>query len=121
MNNRRKFHVTNCNVNYDKGNKEKIVEQLLKKKEDDYGHFPNNCYVVAKFIQGVLEVVNKQHLTVPITLIPQLMIVLKLTRTINDGTKKNLYKNDTHSDIYGYNSLLKEMMRIADQEDKNEK
>ena len=39
------------------------------------------------------------------------MIVLKLTRTINDGTKKNLYKTDTHSDIDGYNSLLKEMMR----------
>ena len=49
------------------------------------------------------------------------MIVLKLTRTINDGTKKNLYKGDTHSDIDGYNSFLKEMIRIADQEDKNGK
>jgi len=114
--------MTNDNIKYiNKNSKERMVRELLEKKEDDYGHFPNNCYVVAKFIQGVLEIINKRELTVPVTLIPQLMIVLKLTRTINDGTKKNLYKTDTHSDIDGYNSLLKEMMRVADQKDKNEK
>jgi len=113
--------MTNDNIKYfNKDNKEKIVEQLLKKKEDDYGHFPNNCYVVAKFIKGVLDIVNKREIVVPDTLIPQLMIVLKLTRTINDGTKKNLYKTDTHSDIDGYNHLLKEMMKTEDMKDKNE-
>ena len=35
--------------------------------------------------------------------------------------KRIFIKNDTHSDIDGYNSLLKEMMRVADQEDKNGK
>ena len=76
--------------------------------------------MVAKFIKGVLDIVNKREIVVPDTLIPQLMIVLKLTRTINDGTKKNLYKADTHSDIDGYNHLLKEMMRVEERKDKNE-
>ena len=114
--------MSNDNIKYiNKSSKERMVRELLEKKGEDYGNFSNNAYVVAKFIQGVLEVVNKQHLTVPVTLIPQLMIVLKLTRTINDGTKKNLYKIDTHSDIDGYNSLLKEMMKVQDHGDKNEK
>ena len=114
--------MSNDNIKYINPNsKEKIIKKLLDKKEDDYGHFPNNCYVVAKFIQGVLEIINKRELTVPVTLIPQLMIVLKLTRTIDDGTKKNLYKTDTHLDIEGYNSLLKEMMKVQDQEDQNDK
>ena len=38
------------------------------------------------------------------------MIVLKLTRTIDDGTGKDIYKLDTHKDIDGYNSLLKDML-----------
>jgi len=71
--------MTNDNIKYiNKNSKERMVRELLEKKEDDYGHFPNNCYVVAKFIQGVLEIINKRELTVPVTLIPQLMIVLKL-------------------------------------------
>ena len=113
--------MTNDNIKYfNKGDKEKIVEQLLRRNGGGYGHFPNNCYVVAKFIKGVLDIVNKREIVVPDTLIPQLMIVLKLTRTINDGTKKNLYKADTHSDIDGYNYLLKEMMKTEDMKDKNE-
>jgi hypothetical protein len=39
------------------------------------------------------------------------MIVLKLTRTIQDGSKKNIYKEDTHKDIAGYNHLLKLMVQ----------
>ena len=114
--------MTNDNIKYiNKSYKERMVKEMLEKKGEDYGNFNNNAYVVAKFIQGVLEVVNNQPLPGPAPLIPQLMIVLKLTRTINDGTKKNLYKTDTHSDIDGYNSLLKEMMKVQDQENKNEK
>ena len=48
------------------------------------------------------------------------MIVLKLTRTIDDGTKKILFKEDTHSDIGGYNSLLRSMMKFKE-EDKHGK
>ena len=53
--------MTNDNIKYiNKSSKERMVRELLEKKEDDYGHFPNNCYVVAKFIQGVLEIINKR-------------------------------------------------------------
>ena len=38
------------------------------------------------------------------------MIVLKLTRTIDDGSGKDIYKLDTHKDIAGYNDLLKDML-----------
>ena len=39
------------------------------------------------------------------------MIVLKLTRTVNDGEKEIMYKEDTHQDISGYNELLKYQMQ----------
>jgi hypothetical protein len=61
--------------------------------------------------KSVLEAVNKQKLKVPITIVAQLMIVLKLTRTVNDGEKEIMYKEDTHQDISGYNELLKYQMQ----------
>ena len=89
---------------------EKMVKQLLEQKQKEYGSFDNNAYIIANFIQSVLEVVNGFKVKVPITLIPQLMIVLKLTRTIDDGSGKDIYKLDTHKDIAGYNDLLKDML-----------
>jgi hypothetical protein len=44
------------------------------------------------------------------------MIVFKLTRTIDDGTKKVLHKEDTHKDISGYNTLLRAMMKFRQEE-----
>ena len=89
---------------------EKMTKQMLEKKQKEYGDFDNNAYIIANFIQSVLEVTNGFKIKVPITLVPQLMIVLKLTRTIDDGTGKDIYKQDTHKDIDGYNSLLKNML-----------
>ena len=89
---------------------EKMVKQMLEQKQKEYGSFDNNAYIIANFIQSVLEVVNGFKVKVPITLIPQLMIVLKLTRTIDDGSGKDIYKLDTHKDIAGYNDLLKDML-----------
>ena len=66
---------------------EKMVKQMLEKKQKEYGSFDNNAYII-----------------------PQLMIVLKLTRTIDDGSGKDIYKLDTHKDISGYNDLLKDML-----------
>jgi len=89
---------------------EKMVKQMLEQKQKEYGSFDNNAYIISNFIQSVLEVVNGFKVKVPITLIPQLMIVLKLTRTIDDGSGKDIYKLDTHKDIAGYNDLLKDML-----------
>lgn len=89
---------------------EKMVKQMLEQKQKEYGSFDNNAYIIANFIQSVLEVTNGFKVKVPITLIPQLMIVLKLTRTIDDGSGKDIYKLDTHKDIAGYNDLLKDML-----------
>ena len=85
----------------------KLTKELLRRKQKEYGDFDSNAYIIAKFIKSVLEVVNKKKLKVPITIVPQLMIVLKLTRTVNDGEKEIMYKEDTHQDISGYNELLK--------------
>jgi len=89
---------------------EKMVKQMLEKKEKEYGNFDNNAYIMANFLQSALEIVNGYKVKVPITIIPQLMIVLKLTRTIDDGSGKDIYKLDTHKDISGYNDLLKDML-----------
>lgn len=91
--------------------RKKMLDQMLKGKQKEYGNFDNNSYIVAQFIKAVLEVVNQTKLKVPLTIVPQLMIVLKLTRTINDGTKEFRYKEDTHKDISGYNELLKELLQ----------
>ena len=77
---------------------EKMVKQMLEKKQIEYGDFDKNAYIIANFIQSTLEVINGHKIKVPITLVPQLMIILKLTRTIDDGTKKDVYKEDTHKD-----------------------
>lgn len=89
----------------------KMTKEMLKGKQKEYGSFTNNSYIIASFIQSVLEVINKKSIKVPVTIVPQLMIVLKLTRTVDDGTKSDLYKADTHNDISGYNQLLKVMMQ----------
>ena len=89
----------------------KMTKEMLKGKQKEYGSFTNNSYIIASFIQSVLEVVNKKSIKVPVTLVPQLMIVLKLTRTVDDGTKEELYKEDTFKDISGYSHLLKVMMQ----------
>ena len=89
---------------------EKMVKQMLEGKQKEYGDFGHNAYIISNFIKTVLEVVNKKKIDVPITIVPQLMIVLKLTRTINDGTKEFEFKEDTHKDIAGYNNLLREML-----------
>ena len=89
---------------------DKLVKQMLQRKEKEYGSFNNNSYIVANYIQSELEMINGIKIKVPIDIVPRLMIVLKLTRTINDGTKKQIYKEDTHSDILGYNDLLKTML-----------
>ena len=81
---------------------EKMTKNLLKNKQKEYGDFDSNAHIVAQFIKSVLEAVNKQKLKVPITIVAQLMIVLKLTRTVNDGEKEIMYKEDTHQDISGY-------------------
>ena len=100
---------------------EKLTKDLLKDKQQEYGDFDGNAYIVAQFIKSVLEVINKQKIKVPITIVPQLMIVLKLTRTVQDGSKQDLYKEDTHKDIAGYNHLLKLMMKgLEDSNDKQE-
>jgi|TARA_Y200000002_G_scaffold254048_1_gene210581 hypothetical protein len=90
---------------------EKMTKNLLKNKQKEYGDFDSNAHIVAQFIKSVLEAVNKQKLKVPITIVAQLMIVLKLTRTVNDGEKEIMYKEDTHQDISGYNELLKYQMQ----------
>ena len=90
---------------------EKMTKNLLKNKQKEYGDFDSNAHMVAQFIKSVLEAVNKQKLKVPITIVAQLMIVLKLTRTVNDGEKEIMYKEDTHQDISGYNELLKYQMQ----------
>lgn len=90
---------------------EKMTKNLLKNKQKEYGDFDSNAHIVAQFIKSVLETVNKQKLKVPITIVAQLMIVLKLTRTVNDGEKEIMYKEDTHLDISGYNELLKYQMQ----------
>tara|TARA_Y100000004_G_scaffold112193_1_gene126029 strand:- start:1523 stop:1852 length:330 start_codon:yes stop_codon:yes gene_type:complete len=96
---------------------EKMVKQMLEKKQVEYGSFANNSYVVANYIQSELEMINGFKIKVPIDIVPRLMIVLKLTRTINDGTKKQVYKKDTHADINGYNSLLESMLLEAEKRD----
>ena len=67
----------------------KLTKELLKKKTKRIWNFDSNAYIIAKFIKSVLEVVNKKKLKVPITIVAQLMIVLKLTRTVNDGESIN--------------------------------
>jgi len=96
---------------------EKMVKQMLEKKQMEYGDFDKNAYIIANFIQSTLEVINGHKIKVPITLVPQLMIILKLTRTIDDGTKKDVYKEDTHKDIAGYNDLLKTMLQNIKEKD----
>ena len=61
---------------------EKMTKNLLKNKQKEYGDFDSNAHIVAQFIKSVLEAVNKQKLKVPITIVAQLMIVLKLTRAV---------------------------------------
>ncbi|BAQ88189.1 hypothetical protein [uncultured Mediterranean phage uvMED] len=96
---------------------EKMTKNLLKNKQKEYGDFDSNAHIVAQFIKSVLEAVNKQKLKVPITIVAQLMIVLKLTRTVNDGEKEIMYKEDTHQDISGYNELLKYQMQQLERND----
>jgi|TARA_R100001530_G_scaffold42075_1_gene32091 hypothetical protein len=90
---------------------EKMIKQMLDDKGKEYGNFGNNAHIVAGFIKHTLEAINKQHLKVPTSIVPQLMIVLKLTRTVDDGTKQTLYKEDTFKDIAGYSKLLEMMMK----------
>ena len=94
--------------------KDKMVKQMLERKEKEYGSFNNNSYIVANYIQSELEMINGIKIKVPIDIVPRLMIVLKLTRTINDGSKQQVFKEDTHSDILGYNDLLKTMLIEAE-------
>ena len=47
-------------------------------------------------------------------------MILKITRTIDDGTKKSIYKEDTHKDIAGYNNLLKDMLIKNEEEGNND-
>ena len=94
-----------------------MTKNLLKNKQKEYGDFDSNAHIVAQFIKSVLEAVNKQKLKVPITIVAQLMIVLKLTRTVNDGEKEIMYKEDTHQDISGYNELLKYQMQQLERND----
>tara|TARA_R100000005_G_C4898327_1_gene141727 strand:- start:64 stop:387 length:324 start_codon:yes stop_codon:yes gene_type:complete len=89
---------------------EKMVKKLLDEKQKEYGSFDNNSYIISNYIQSELEVVNGFKIKVPTDIVPRLMIVLKLTRTIDDGSGKDLYKLDTHKDIAGYNNLLKDML-----------
>ena len=96
---------------------EKMTKNLLKNKQKEYGDFDSNAHIVAQFIKSVLEAVNKQKLKVPIPIVAQLMIVLKLTRTVNDGEKEIMYKEDTHQDISGYNELLKYQMQQLERND----
>lgn len=93
---------------------DKMVKQMLERKEKEYGSFNNNSYIVANYIQSELEMINGIKIKVPIDIVPRLMIVLKLTRTINDGTKQQVFKEDTHSDISGYNDLLRSMLVEAE-------
>tara|TARA_Y100001937_G_C6956420_1_gene256959 strand:+ start:52 stop:390 length:339 start_codon:yes stop_codon:yes gene_type:complete len=95
----------------------KLTKELLKRKQKEYGDFESNAYIIAKFIKSVLEVVNKQKLKVPITIVPQLMIVLKLTRTIEDGSKAILHKPDTFADIKGYCDLLDDMVKQIEKDE----
>tara|TARA_Y100000768_G_C23549486_1_gene483003 strand:+ start:212 stop:505 length:294 start_codon:yes stop_codon:yes gene_type:complete len=94
-----------------------LTKELLKRKQKEYGDFESNAYIIAKFIKSVLEVVNKQKLKVPITIVPQLMIVLKLTRTIEDGSKGTLHKPDTFADIKGYCDLLDDMVKQIEKDE----
>ena len=89
----------------------KTSSEFTEILQKEYGDFDSNAHIVAQFIKSVLEAVNKQKLKVPITIVAQLMIVLKLTRTVNDGEKEIMYKEDTHQDISGYNELLKYQMQ----------
>ena len=95
----------------------KLTKELLKRKQKEYGDFDSNAYIIAKFIKSVLEVVNKKKLKVPITIVPQLMIVLKLTRTVNDGSQSVLHKPDTFADIKGYCDLLDDMVKQIEKDD----
>ena len=109
--------MSDDNIKYFNSNiGEKMIKQMLEEKGKEYGNFSNNAHVVAGFIKSYLEVINKVHLKVPLELIPALLIVFKLTRTIDDGTKKVLHKEDTHKDISGYNTLLRTMMKFRQEE-----
>ena len=96
---------------------EKMVKQMLEKKQMEYGDFDKNAYIIVNFIQSTLEVIIWHKIKVPITIVPQLMIVLKLTRTIDDWSKQDIYKEDTHKDIAGYNDLLKTMLKNMKEKD----
>ena len=113
----RKKKMSDDNIKYYNSNiGEKMIKQMLEEKGKEYGNFSNNAHVVAGFVKSYLEVINKVQLKVPLELIPALMIVFKLTRTIDDGTKKVLHKEDTHKDISGYNTLLRTMMKFRQEE-----
>ena len=45
------------------------------------------------------------------------MIVLKLTRTVNDGSQSILHKPDTFADIKGYCDLLDDMVKQIEKDD----
>ena len=96
---------------------EKMTKNLLKNKQKEYGDFDSNAHIVAQFIKSVLEAVNKQKLKVPITIVAQLMIVLKLTRTVNDGSQSILHKPDTFADIKGYCDLLDDMVKQIEKDE----
>ena len=45
------------------------------------------------------------------------MIVLKLTRTVNDGSQSILHKPDTFTDIKGYCDLLDDMVKQIEKDE----
>ena len=109
--------MSDDNIKYFNSNiGEKMIKQMLVEIGMEYGYFSINGHVVAGFVKSYLEVINKVQLKVPLELIPALMIVFKLTRTIDDGTKKVIHKEDTHKDISGYNTLLRTMMKFRQEE-----
>ena len=49
---------------------EKLTKELLKRKQQEYGDFDGNSYIVSRFIKSTLEVINKKKIKVPITIVP---------------------------------------------------
>ena len=43
---------------------EKLTKELLKRKQQEYGDFDGNSYIVSRFIKSTLEVINKKKIDI---------------------------------------------------------
>ena len=101
--------MANSSDNVEKVNRvARDIENLLKRKADEYGSFTKTSYFFHGFLESLISAHNGKQIKVPKNIFGVCMMAIKIWRTITNPR----YKKDSYDDTAGYN----ELNRIFDME-----